>query len=249
MVGTSERRTAFVTGGASGIGRATAQAFLERGYAVVLADRNEALGRSAAAELAALGDCRFVACDVADDESVGAAVASAIEAYGRIDAAFNAAGIGGELSSTIDGTIENWNQVIAINLTGVWFCMRRQIRHMLEAGGGTIVNCASLGGLQGAPGLHAYTAAKHGVVGLTRTAALEYAKQGVRINAVCPGMTETPMSQHMPKDAVDAMNAVNPMGRFARPEEIASAVLWLCDPANSYVTGQALAVDGGWSAG
>jgi NAD(P)-dependent dehydrogenase (short-subunit alcohol dehydrogenase family) len=249
MGGISGRRTAFVTGAASGIGLATTRAFLERGYAVVLVDRSEAAGQRAAAELGGLGDCRFTACDVADDASVGAAMAFAIEAYGRIDAAFNAAGIGGEMASTVDGTIENWDRVIATNLTGVWFCMRHELSHMLEASGGAIVNCASLAGLQGAPGLHAYAAAKHGVVGLTRTAALEYAKRGVRVNAVCPGMVETPMSQHMTQAAVDAMNAVNPTGRFARPEEIASAVLWLCDPANSYVTGQAIAVDGGWSAG
>jgi NAD(P)-dependent dehydrogenase (short-subunit alcohol dehydrogenase family) len=243
------RKVAFVTGGASGIGRATAKAFIARGYAAVLADYDEGAGRRAEAELGAAGDCRFVACDVADDESVRRAIEQAVAAYGRIDAAFNAAGVGGETGElTATASNENWRRVMDINLTGVWYCMRHEITAMLETGGGAIVNCASLAGIRGAMGLAAYSASKHGVVGLTRSAALEYARQGIRVNAVCPGLVDTPMTQAVTPEVAALMNSLTPLGRFATPEEVATAVVWLCDEANSFVTGQAIAVDGGWSA-
>ena len=241
-------RIAFVTGAASGIGKATARAFLARGYAVALVDRDEAHGRAAEQELGGEGDCRFIPCDVAEPASVDRAVSQAVADFGRIDAVFNAAGIGGETGATHKGSLENWDRVMAINLTGVWLCMRRQIEAMLQTGGGSIVNCASLAGLRGAVGLHAYSAAKHGVVGLTRSAALEYARQGIRVNAVCPGLVETPMTEGIDPKVAETMNALTPLGRFAVPAEVASAVLWLSDESASFVTGQAIAVDGGWSA-
>jgi len=247
---TLPRRVAFVTGASSGIGKAAATAFVEKGYATVLADRDERLGREVESSLAQLGECTFVACDVTDDAAVKRAVEMATSSYGGLHAAFNAAGIDGEKGkATADCTVENWHQVLAIDLTGVWSCMRHQIPAMLAGGGGSIVNCASVAGLVGAPFFPAYVAAKHGVVGLTKGAALEYASQGIRVNAVCPGMIDTPMSRAgLTEEILAMLLAETPMGRLAQPEEVASAVLWLSDENNSYVTGQAIAVDGAWTA-
>ena len=246
----STRRVAFVTGAASGIGRATAKAFAASGYAVALVDRTEDAGREAEAEIGQTGECAFIPCDVTDDSAVKNAVEQAVQRFGRLDAAFNAAGIDGEAGKfTADSTIENWNRVIAIDLTGVWSCMRHQIPAMLASGGGAIVNCSSVAGLVGAPTFSAYVAAKHGVVGLTKTAALEYARQGIRVNAVCPGMIDTPMTRAggLTAEILEPLLAESPIGRFAQPIEVATAVLWFCDPSASFVTGQALAVDGGWT--
>ena len=242
---------AFVTGASSGMGRAAAAAFIGRGYATVLVDRNEALGRDVEAQLREAGDCIFVRCDVTDDANVRQAVDRAVATYGRLDAAFNAAGLGGEQGlATADGTMENWNQLLAVNLTGVWSCMRYQIPQMLKTGGGSIVNCASAGGLIGVPCLAAYVASKHGVVGLTKAAALEYARQGIRVNAVCPGLIDTPMLQDSNNQEVLAMMCnASPVGRLGQPEEIAATVLWLCDEASGFLTGQAIAVDGGMTTG
>jgi NAD(P)-dependent dehydrogenase (short-subunit alcohol dehydrogenase family) len=242
-------KVAFVTGAGSGIGKATAQALVARGYAMVLADRDEEAGRRVEAQLRGSGECTFIHCDVTDDGAVRAAVEHGARIYGRLDAAFNAAGIDGVAASTADCTPENWNRVIAIDLTGVWFCMRHQIPQMLKTGGGAIVNCASIAGLVGAPSLPAYVAAKHGVVGLTKAAALEYAGQGIRVNAVCPGIIDTPMTQRgVPPEVRAALAAGTPIARLGSPTEIAAAVVWLCDEASSFVTGQAIAVDGGWTA-
>jgi NAD(P)-dependent dehydrogenase (short-subunit alcohol dehydrogenase family) len=243
----SERsRVALVTGASSGIGRATAAAFVRRGYATVLVDRDEALGKQAEEELRALGECMFLTCDVTDDARVESTIATAVAAYGRIDAAFNAAGIDGATASTAECTIENFDRIMSVNLRGLWFCLRHEIRQMLKQGGGAVVNCASTAGLVGVAGLPAYVASKHGVVGLTKSAALDYARSNIRVNAVCPGMIDTPMwHRSIPPDITAQLLATDPSGRLGHPAEIAEAVIWLCDPAASFVTGQALAVDGG----
>jgi len=237
----------FVTGAASGIGRAAAAAFVRRGYATVLADVNESAGREVEADLRAAGECAFVRCDVTDDDTVRDAVGAAVATYGRLDAAFNAAGIDGEHGKpTAECTMENWNRVIAVDLTGTWSCMRYELPAIVDAGGGSIVNCASVAGLRGAATVPAYTAAKHGVVGLTRAAAREYASVGVRINAICPGTVDTPMFRtSMSPEVIERLVATNPTGRLADAREIAAVALWLCEDAPGFLTGQAIAVDGG----
>jgi NAD(P)-dependent dehydrogenase (short-subunit alcohol dehydrogenase family) len=240
-------KVAFVTGAASGIGRATAQLFAARGYSLALADISQAGLDETAANIAKAGgtSASFV-CDVADDASVKAAVEGAAAKFGRIDAAFNAAGIDGETGKfTADCTMENWHRIIGINLTGTFHVMRHLIPQMLAQGGGTIVNCASTAGLRGAATCGAYSASKHGVVGLTKAAALEYAGQGIRINAVCPGMIRTPMTQNGPmKDLIDQLVVTTPLGRLGEPQEIGAAVLWLSGEDASFMHGQAIAVDG-----
>jgi NAD(P)-dependent dehydrogenase (short-subunit alcohol dehydrogenase family) len=241
---------AFVTGASSGIGRAAAKAFIARGYATALVDRDETLGKQVAAELSGSGECAFIRCDVTDDEAVRQAVEQTVARFGRLDAAFNAAGIDGEMGkTTAECSMDNWNRVLAIDLTGVWHCMRHQIPQMQKTGGGSIVNCASVAGLVGAPFCGAYTAAKHGVVGLTKAAALEYARQGIRVNAVCPGMIDTPMTQTGIAPEIKAVLVEeSAIGRMGQPEEVAAAVVWLCDGAPGFLTGQAIAVDGAWTA-
>ena len=212
-------------------------------------DRDEEAGRQVEREFRESGECTFIRCDVTDDRAVRQAVEQAVQTYGRLDAAFNAAGIDGEPGkATADCSMENWNRVIAIDLTGLWSCMRYQIPQMLKTGGGSIVNCASVAGLVGAPFVPAYVAAKHGVVGLTKAAALEYTRQGIRVNAVCPGMIDTPMSQKgLTPEIAATLLAENPIGRFGQPVEIAAVVVWLCDAGSSYLSGQAIAVDGAWT--
>ena len=251
MAGVNPRRkVALVTGASSGIGRATAELFVARGYATALVDRDDDAGRVVETQLRKSGECIFIRCDITDDGAVRKAVEQAVSLYGRLDAAFNAAGIDGETGkATADSSMENWNRVMAIDLTGLWSCMRYEIPQMLRTGGGSIVNCASVAGLVGAPYVSAYVAAKHGVVGLTKAAALEYARQGIRVNAVCPGMIDTPMTRKglTPEIAAKLLEE-SPIGRFGRPVEIASAVVWLCDESSSFLTGQAIAVDGAWTA-
>lgn len=249
MAGAERRKVALVTGASSGIGRAAAEAFVARGYATALVDRNADAGREVEDQLRRAGECVFIRCDVTDDAGVRQAVEEAAARYGRLDAAFNAAGIDGVHAVTDEASLENWNQVIAVNLTGVFSCMRHEIPQMLKSGGGSIVNCASVAGLVGAPYVSAYAASKHGVVGLTKAAALEYAARGVRVNAVCPGMIDTPMSRaNMPADVLDALVAESAIRRMGRPEEVAAAAVWLCDDAPGFLTGQAIAVDGAWTA-
>lgn len=244
------RKVAFVTGASSGIGAAAAEIFARAGYAVAIVDRDEAGGMATEDKIRGLGGtAKFIACDVSLDGSVSAAVAETVATFGRLDAAFNAAGIDGEQGqTTTECSLDNWDRVIAIDLSGVFYCMRHQIPAMLESGGGAVVNCASAAGLIGAPYYSAYSAAKHGVVGLTKSAALEFARSNIRVNAVCPGMIDTPMTRGGDKEVIfDALIADSPMGRRGMPEEIAEAALWLCSERAGFVTGQAIAVDGAYT--
>jgi len=246
-----ENQVALVTGAASGIGLATAKAFAQSGASVALADWNEKAVRSAAEELAGQGHKTLaIRCDVADDAQVEAMVDQTVAVFGRLDAAYNNAGVQNELAEAADQTREDFDRVVGINLRGVWSGMKFELRQMRKQGSGTIVNCSSLGGLVGSPERGIYHAAKHGVLGFTKSAALEYAARGIRINAICPGLIQTPMSDQMVAagqgEALKEMEKSIPMGRVGRPEEIANAVLWLCSDAASYVTGQSISVDGGF---
>jgi NAD(P)-dependent dehydrogenase (short-subunit alcohol dehydrogenase family) len=242
-------KVALVTGASSGMGLATAQAFAEAGAAVVLADVREDLVKTEAQKLVDAGQKAIaVRCDVSDDAQVAAMVDRAVAEFGRLDAAFNNAGVMARLAPTADSTREEWDRVIGINLRGVWSCLKYELRQMERQGSGAIVNNASVGALTGNPGIGSYIASKHGVIGLTRTAALEYVKQGIRVNAVNPGLIDTQVGRDVFKGDeqvyAEAAKSV-PIGRAGKPEEIAAAVLWLCSPAASYVVGQALTVDGG----
>lgn len=247
-----ENKVALVTGAASGIGLATARAFAEAGAAVALADVDDDAAVFAAEALVAAGHKAVaVHCDVADEAQVTAMVQQTIVAFGRLDAAFNNAGVQVPVVETADGVGTDFEHVNAVNYRGVWNCMKHELRQMRAQGSGTIVNCSSQSGFVGIPGLGPYTATKHAVIGLTKCAALEYAPQGIRINAVCPGPVDTPMvgrARANRGEAIDALIREIPLGRLGRAEEIAGAVLWLCGPAASFIVGHALVVDGGYIA-
>jgi NAD(P)-dependent dehydrogenase (short-subunit alcohol dehydrogenase family) len=242
---------ALVTGGASGIGAATVDLLRQRGATVVAADIQ--VGPAAgdppatAPTDADVRGAAVVALDVTDGDAVDALVASIVEHHGRLDVAVNAAGVSGTWASLGEDDPADWDRTIAVNLTGLYRCVRAELRAMLAAGRGAVVNVASAGGAMGIPGLAAYSASKHGVIGLTRSAALEVVRAGVRVNAVMPGSTRTPMllGTSGGEEAVERLTKVMPIKRLAEPEEIARAIVWLASDEASYVTGEALAVDGG----
>jgi NAD(P)-dependent dehydrogenase (short-subunit alcohol dehydrogenase family) len=241
-------KAALVTGGASGLGRASALAFARAGARVAVADVDEPGGRETAGLVADAGVGEFVRTDVTVPDEVEALVARVVDKFGRLDCAVNNAGTTGPGGRTADYSLDDWNRTLALNLTGVFLCMKYEIPRMVAQGGGAIVNMSSGAGLVGFAGLPAYVASKHGVVGLTRAAALEYVKEGVRVNAVCPGSTRTPMLESFmagDEQIESMMTASVPLGRLGRPEEIAEAVVWLCSDAASFVVGHAMAVDGG----
>jgi NAD(P)-dependent dehydrogenase (short-subunit alcohol dehydrogenase family) len=252
MAGRVDGKVALITGGGSGIGRATALLFGREGAKVVVADYNTEGGdRTVKTINEAGGAALFHAADVSNPQNVEALIKKGVESYGRLDCAFNNAGIEGEFATTPKCSMENWQRVISINLTGVFLCMKYEIEQMLKNGGGAIVNTASAAGLVGLAGSSAYVAAKHGVAGLTKTAALEFARKGIRVNAVCPGFIRTPMVERgLDKGMVseDQIIAAEPMHRMGKPEEIAEAVLWLCSEASSFVTGLPMPIDGGYVA-
>jgi NAD(P)-dependent dehydrogenase (short-subunit alcohol dehydrogenase family) len=245
-----QNKVAIVTGGSFGIGKATAIAFAKEGAKVVVADIIEDDATVAAIQSAG-GEAMFIPCDVSSEDSVKAMVEKTIGQYGRLDFAFNNAGVEGYSAPTHECTSENWSKTIDINLKGVWLCMKYEIPEMLKQGKGAIVNNASIAGLVGFLNITAYVASKHGVIGLTKNAALEYAKKGIRVNAVCPGVIRTPMIDRFTgknKEVEKQFENMEPVGRLGEPEEVAAAVTWLCSDAASFVTGHSMAVDGGWVA-
>ncbi len=246
-----EGQVALVTGAGSGMGLATARAFADAGASVVLADWHEAAVHAAADALVTAGSTAIaIHCDVSDEAQVAAMVEQAVATFGRLDAAFNNAGVQSPVAETADASGEDFDRVHAINLRGVWSCMKYELRQMRKQESGAIVNNSSLGGLVGIAGRAAYHATKHGVLGLTKSASLEYASRGIRINAVCPGIIDTPMVAGMLATQAEAMKELMkdvPIGRLGRAEEVAAAVLWLCSRSASFVIGQALAVDGGYT--
>jgi NAD(P)-dependent dehydrogenase (short-subunit alcohol dehydrogenase family) len=247
-----EDKVALVTGAGSGIGRASALGFAAAGARVVAADRDtDGVRQTVDLIAAAGGQATPVRADVADAAEVDVLVRATLDAYGGLDCAHNNAGVFGELAPTAELGEELFDRIMSVNLRGAWLCMRAELRHMLGNGGGAIVNTASVGGLVGFPGLPAYVASKHGLIGLTKTAALEYVQAGIRVNAVCPGLTRTPMAnemcQHDPDIEAQLLAQYQPLGRMGAPEEVAAAAVWLCSDAASFVTGHALAVDGGWT--
>ena len=254
MIGRVENKIALVTGGGSGLGRATVQALAREGAKVLVADLNLESAHETVTMVAETGgEASAFAMDVTIAAQVEAMVQTTVERYGRLDCAFNNAGIPGKVgTSVIDYEEEDWDRVIAVDLKGVWLGMKYELKQMLKQGRGVVVNTASIAGLVGLVGSSPYVASKHGVVGLTKTAALEFAQQNIRVNAVCPGVFRTPLVEKVIAELPEREElylSAQPIGRMGRPEELAEAVVWLCSDAASFVTGHAFPVDGGYVAG
>jgi NAD(P)-dependent dehydrogenase (short-subunit alcohol dehydrogenase family) len=250
MTGMVEGKSAIVTGAASGIGRESARLFAREGARVVVADLNKDGGEETVRQIVEAGGAAvFQQTDISDAEQVGALVDRAVKEFGQLDCAHNNAGVAGNVGPVGGCSDEDWDRTIAVNLTGTFYCMRAEINAMLANDSGVIVNTASTFGIVGAPGMPSYVSSKHAVMGLTRGSALDYAKAGLRINAVCPGVIDTPMVQehlaHLPENP---FLAIIPSGRMAHPSEVAEAAVWLCSDRASYVNGVAMTVDSGWTA-
>ena len=255
-MGIVDGKAVIVTGSGAGIGRATALKFAEEGANVAVSDVNQPGGEETVSMIRnAGGEAMFVACDVSNAEAVNALVAETVKTFGRLDCACNNAGIEGRIAPLTDQTTEDFDKVISVNLRGVFLCLQAEIRQMLTGGGGAIVNLASVAGLIGFPGLSPYVATKHGVNGLTKNAALEYGKAGIRVNSICPGGIDTRMLDSLADQATsgtqsskEMMDPLHPIGRIGKPEEVADLIVWLCSPAASFVTGTNIPVDGGFVA-
>jgi NAD(P)-dependent dehydrogenase (short-subunit alcohol dehydrogenase family) len=252
MTNELDSKVALITGGTTGIGRDTAMLFAKNGAKVVISGRRETEGNETISLVrAAGGDGLFVKSDVSKSADIQSLIQKTIEKFGRLDLAFNNAGIEGQWKPIIEQSEEDWDSVIDINLKGVWLCLKYEIQQMLKQGSGAIVNMSSVAGLMGAAGAAVYVASKHGVIGLTRTVALEYAARNIRVNAVCPAVIETAMAERAFADPEvnKRILAQHPIGRFGKPMEIAEAVLWLCSDKSSFMTGHYIVLDGGMRAG
>jgi NAD(P)-dependent dehydrogenase (short-subunit alcohol dehydrogenase family) len=241
-------KVAFVTGAASGIGRATAVAFAAEGARVAILDRTEeALSETANAVRQAGAEVLVIACDVSKPEQVEAAVAQVVEAFGRLDIAFNNAGVENKAAPVAEIQLHEWDRILDINLRGTFVCMKHELAQMVRQGGGVIVNTSSGAGVRGVAGGASYAASKHAIIGLTKSAALDYARQNIRVNAILPGNIETPMMDRFTGGDLQKAIDLEPVGRLGKPEEIADAVLWMSNDLGAFVTGAAISVDGGWS--
>jgi NAD(P)-dependent dehydrogenase (short-subunit alcohol dehydrogenase family) len=241
-------KVAFITGAASGIGRATAVAFAAEGARVAVLDRTEdALRGTADAIRTAGGEVHVIACDVSEPKQVEAAVADVVRTFGRLDVAFNNAGVENKAAPVADIDLDEWDRILDINLRGTFVCMKYELAQMLRQGGGVIVNTSSGAGVRGVAGGAAYAASKHAIIGLTKSAALDYAKSNIRVNAVLPGNIETPMMDRFTGGDIQKAIDLEPVGRLGKPEEIADAVVWMCADLGAFVTGASISVDGGWS--
>ncbi|WP_311276548.1 glucose 1-dehydrogenase [Methylobacterium sp. WCS2018Hpa-22] len=241
-------KVVFVTGAASGIGRAAALAFAAEGARVAIADRSEETLEDSRAEIeAAGGEVLAIRCDVSLPEEVEAAIARTVERFGRLDCAFNNAGVENRATPVHEIELDEWDRILGINLRGTFLCMKYELAQMVRQGGGVVVNTSSGAGIRGVAGGAAYAASKHAIIGLTRSAALDYARKNIRVNAILPGNIETPMMDRFTGGDVQKAIDLEPVGRLGKPEEIAEAVLWMCSDLGGFVTGAATVIDGGWS--